>query len=163
MALRWTITPREDLQRRESGRSRPDRVKLDQAESQGLRSGLRITACDLKTRWRSQSLDLPDREKIIIIQRGLRQGFDFQYAVAAIPKRDCAGAVAKWQAVADGTEDFAFRATAWRKAAYTAPVQRDTDGDVQMTGVNATGFENKESKTTGNGSAKAGTAAKRVF
>ncbi|KAG6223445.1 hypothetical protein E4U26_004553, partial [Claviceps purpurea] len=30
---------------------------------------------------RSDSMDLPDREKIILIQRGLRQDFDRQCAV----------------------------------------------------------------------------------
>ncbi|KAG6131740.1 hypothetical protein E4U22_008603 [Claviceps purpurea] len=58
---------------------------------------------------RSDSMDLPDREKIILIQRGLRQDFDRQCAVVGIPTRDYAGAVAKWQAV----------------GAYTTPVQRD--------------------------------------
>ncbi|KAG6083779.1 hypothetical protein E4U15_001837, partial [Claviceps sp. LM218 group G6] len=46
---------------------------------------------------KSDSFNLPDREKIIIIQRGLRPEFNHQYAVAGIPKRDYAGAVAKWQ------------------------------------------------------------------
>ncbi|KAG5988871.1 hypothetical protein E4U52_006170 [Claviceps spartinae] len=62
-----------------------------------------------------------------------------------------------------GTEDCALRDKTWgpkeTKAAYTAPGQRDTDGDVQMMGVNATGFK-KQSKKTGNASAKAGTATK---
>ncbi|KAG5953183.1 hypothetical protein E4U58_000516, partial [Claviceps cyperi] len=111
---------------------------------------------------RSDSTDLPDREKIILIQRGLRPEFDSQCAVAGIPKRDYAGAVAKWQAVADGTEDCALRAKARGKAAYTTPVQRDTDGDVQMTGVNTTGFKTKKSRKIGSASAKAGTAAKWV-
>ncbi|KAG6309831.1 hypothetical protein E4U44_006326 [Claviceps purpurea] len=62
--------------------------------------------------------------------------------------------------VADGTEDYDLRDKTWGRAAYTTPVQRDTDGDVQMTGVNATGFTNKKSKKTGNASAKAGTAVK---
>ncbi|KAG6090754.1 hypothetical protein E4U30_008025, partial [Claviceps sp. LM220 group G6] len=52
---------------------------------------------------KSESVDLPDREKIIMIQRGLRPDFDHRCAVAAIPKRDYAGVVAKWQAVADVT------------------------------------------------------------
>ncbi|KAG6298632.1 hypothetical protein E4U09_000622 [Claviceps aff. purpurea] len=65
------------------------------------------------------------------------------------PKAGLRQAVAKWQ-------------TAWGRAAYTTPVQRDTDGDVQMTGVNPTGFTNKKSKKTGNASAKAGTAVKWV-
>ncbi|KAG6068344.1 hypothetical protein E4U32_001128 [Claviceps aff. humidiphila group G2b] len=64
-----------------------------------------------------------------------------------------------------GTEDCALRDKTWgpkeTKAAYTAPGQRDTDGDVQMTGVNATGFK-KQSKKTENASAKASTAAKWV-
>ncbi|KAG6179777.1 hypothetical protein E4U36_005352 [Claviceps purpurea] len=111
---------------------------------------------------RSDSMDLPDREKIILIQRGLRRDFDRQCAVAGIPKRDYAGAVAKWQTVADGTEDCDLRDKTWGRAAYTTPLQRDTDGDVQMTGVNATGFTNKKSKKTGNASAKAGTAVKWV-
>ncbi|KAG6187800.1 hypothetical protein E4U27_007667, partial [Claviceps purpurea] len=59
---------------------------------------------------RSDSMDLPDREKIILIQRGLRQEFDRQCAVVGIPTRDYAGAVTKWQAVADGTEGRRCRA-----------------------------------------------------
>ncbi|KAG6266115.1 hypothetical protein E4U48_005653 [Claviceps purpurea] len=77
------------------------------------------------------------------------------------PKAGLRDAVAKWQTVADGTEDCDLRDKAWGRAAYTTPVQRDTDGDV-MTGVNATGFTNKKSKKTGNASAKAGTAVKWV-
>ncbi|KAG6201649.1 hypothetical protein E4U10_005756 [Claviceps purpurea] len=73
------------------------------------------------------------------------------------PKAGLRDAVAKWQTVADGTEDCDLRDKTWGRAAYTTPVQRDTDGDVQMTGVNATGFTNKKSKKTGNASAKAGT------
>lgn len=46
------------------------------------------------------------------------------------------------------------------KATCTAPVQRETDGDVQTTGANATGLKNKKSKTTGNLSAKTSTVAK---
>ncbi|KAG6065954.1 hypothetical protein E4U16_000330 [Claviceps sp. LM84 group G4] len=91
---------------------------------------------------RSDSLDLPDREKIIVIQRGLRTEFDSQCATAGIPKRDYAGAVAKWQAVA-------LRAKAKGRAVYTTHVQRDTDGDVQMTGVNTTGFKTKKSEKGG--------------
>ncbi|CCE32193.1 uncharacterized protein CPUR_06053 [Claviceps purpurea 20.1] len=111
---------------------------------------------------RSDSMDLPDREKIILIQRGLRTEFDSQCATVGIPKRDYAGAVAKWQAVADGTEDCALRAKAKGRAVYTTSVQRDTDGDVQMTGVNTTGFKTKKSGKSGNASAKTGTAAKWV-
>ncbi|KAG6258353.1 hypothetical protein E4U49_006401 [Claviceps purpurea] len=78
------------------------------------------------------------------------------------PKAGLRQAVAKWQTVEDGTEDCDLRDKTWGRAAYTTPLQRDTDGDVQMTGVNATGFTNKKSKKTGNASAKAGTAVKWV-
>ncbi|KAG6148873.1 hypothetical protein E4U11_000366 [Claviceps purpurea] len=48
------------------------------------------------------------------------------------------------------------------KTANTAPVQRETDGDVQMTRANVTGVKKKKFKTTGNTSVKTGTAARWV-
>ncbi|KAG6020685.1 hypothetical protein E4U40_005926 [Claviceps sp. LM458 group G5] len=102
---------------------------------------------------KAQCLDLPYKEKILLLQKGLIQ-------------QDYADAVATLQAVADGVEACDLRDKAWAaketKIAHTTPVQRDTDGDVQITEVNSTDFKGKKSETTGNAFAKAGTAAKRV-
>ncbi|KAG6070462.1 hypothetical protein E4U16_006903 [Claviceps sp. LM84 group G4] len=82
-------------------------------------------------------------------------------------QQDYADAVVNLQAVADGVEAYGYpRDKAWAakdtKVAYTTPIQRDTDGDIQTTGVNPTDFKSKNSETTGNAFAKAGTEAKRV-
>ncbi|KAG6060572.1 hypothetical protein E4U17_003991 [Claviceps sp. LM77 group G4] len=131
----------EYLERIYSDARAADRARIE-LDSRRQRNGLRMTAC----------IRFEDH------LTGLRWDFDRQSSTAVIPKRDYAGAVAKWLRMERRLATVATRCGGQRrlKVAYPAPVRRHTGGNIRRTDANATGFKKKKSKTAGNNSAKAG-------